>query len=128
MRLFITGVLAAACALASPLAAANNWASLFKNSPAEFFDDEDIQMFLATARKTLDSGKVGETLAWQNPKSKNRGDFTVLKQFEWKGNPCREVRVRNEAQGRKSDNTHNLCSIDARWRLVAPSQIKAKGK
>jgi surface antigen len=121
MRLF----LAAALLVAAPLAAADNWSSLFKNGPAEFFDDEDMQMFLASARKTLDGAKVGESIAWENPKSRHRGDFTVLKDFEWKGNRCRQVRVRNEAQGRRSDNTHNLCSIEARWRLVSASQLKA---
>jgi surface antigen len=126
MRSFIAALLAAACALASPLAAANNWSGLFKNGPAEFFDDEDMQIFLATARKALDGAAVNQTVSWENPKSKNRGDFTVLKQFEWKANTCREVRVRNEAQGRKSDNAHNLCKVDGRWRLVAPSQLKAK--
>ena len=122
MRLF----LAAALLAAAPLAAADNWAALFNNSPAEFFDDEDMQMFLATARKTLDGGKVGEPVSWENPKSRHRGNFTVLKDFDWKGKACRQLRVHNEAQGRKSDNTHNLCSIDGRWRLVATSQLKAK--
>ena len=121
MRLF----LAIALLVTAPLAAADNWAALFKNSPAEFFDDEDMQLFLGTARKALDGAALNETVSWDNPKSKHRGDFTVLKQFEWKNNPCKAVRVRNEAQGRKSDNTHNLCSIEGRWRLVSASQLKA---
>ena len=119
-------LLAAALALAASSAAADNWAALFKNGPAQFFDDEDMQLFLAGARKTLDEGAVDQTLAWENAKSKHKGDFTVLKTFEWKTNPCKQVRVRNEAQGRKSDNTHNLCKVDGRWRLVAASQLKSK--
>src|SRR4051812_44350229 len=107
MRLF----LAIALLVAAPLAAADNWAALFKNGPAQFFDDEDMQLFLASARKTLDGGSVDQTLSWENPKSKHRGDFTVLKQFEWKNRSCKEVRVRNEAQGRKSENTHSLCMV-----------------
>ena len=122
MRLFLAAVLI----LGSTAAAADNWGALFKNGPAEFFDDEDMQIFLAAARKTLDSGAVEQTLSWENPKSKHHGDFTVLKDSAWKGNPCRQVRVRNEAQGRKSDNTHNLCKVDGRWRLVSASQLKGK--
>jgi surface antigen len=119
-------LLAAALLVASSAATADNWAALFKNGPAEFFDDEDMQLFLAGARKTLDEGAVDQVVAWENPKSKNRGDFTVLKQFEWKGNACKLVRVRNEAQGRKSENAHNLCKVEGRWRLVAPSQLKSR--
>jgi len=119
-------LLAAALALAATGAAADNWAALFKNGPAQFFDDEDMQMFLAGARKTLDEGAVDQVIAWENPKSKHRGDFTALKTFEWKGNACKQVRVRNEAQGRKSENTHNLCKVEGRWRLVAASQLKSK--
>ena len=119
-------LLAALLAAASFSAAADNWAGLFKNGPAEFFDDEDMQLFLGAARKTLDGAALNETQSWENPKSKHRGDFTVLRQFDWKANACKEVRVRNEAQGRKSDNTHNLCKVDGRWRLVAASQLKTK--
>src|SRR3954469_11309814 len=109
MRALLAALLFVASAVASFGAAADNWASLFKNGPAEFFDDEDMQLFLGAARKTLDGAAVNQPVTWENAKSKHRGDFTVLKEFDWKGNACREVRVRNEAQGRKSDNTHSLC-------------------
>ena len=126
MRALLAALLFVASVVASFSAAANNWSSLFKNGPAEFFDDEDMQLFLGAARKTLDGAAVNQTVSWENPKSKHRGDFTVLKEFDWKGNACRQVRVRNEAQGRKSENSHNLCKVDGRWRLVAASQLKGK--
>jgi hypothetical protein len=52
--------------------------------------------------------------------------MTVLRSFESKGRPCKEVRVRNEARGRKSDNRNTLCKVDERWRLVGSSQLKGK--
>jgi surface antigen len=127
-HLLFTALLGAACVLAAPGAAAQNWVALLKNTPAEYFDDEDLRLFLDTARKVLDGGAPeNQPVAWENPKSRNRGEMTVLRNFESKGRSCKEVRVRNEARGRKSDNRRILCKVDERWRLVSEAQLK-KGK
>lgn len=115
-------LLAAALAFFSTAAAAQ-FVNMLKGGPAELFDDTDLRMFLEVARKTLDESGENQTLAWKNPKSGHGGDLTVLKQFESKGRPCKEVRVRNEAQGRKSDMRHNVCKVDGKWRLVTKSQL-----
>ncbi len=122
-----TALLGAACALVAPGAAAQNWVNLLKNTPAEYFDDEDLRMFLDTARKVLDGGTPeNQPVTWENPKSRNRGEITVLRNFESKGRSCKEVRVRNESRGRKSDNRRILCKVDERWRLVSEAQLKGK--
>ena len=121
-----TALLCAACVLAAPGAAAQNWINLLKNTPAEYFDDEDLRLFLDAARKTLDQAPDNQPVAWENPKSRNRGEMTVLRTFESKGNSCKEVRVRNESRGRKSDNRRILCKVDERWRLVSEAQLKGK--
>jgi len=127
MKLLTTALFATACALAAPGAAAQNWVTLLKNTPAESFDDEDLRLFLDTARKALDGGAPeNQPLGWENPKSRNRGEITVLRSFEWKGRSCKEVRVRNESRGRKSDNRRSLCKVDDRWRLVSEAQLKGK--
>jgi hypothetical protein len=36
------------------------------------------------------------------------------------------VKVHNEAQGRKGDNTFNLCQVDGKWRMLSASQLKKK--
>jgi len=96
MKLLTTALFATACALAAPGAAAQNWVTLLKNTPAESFDDEDLRLFLDTARKALDGGAPeNQPLGWENPKSRNRGEITVLRSFEWKGRSCKEVRVRH---------------------------------
>jgi surface antigen len=126
MRFVITTLFAGACALACPLATAQNWVGLLKNTPAEFFDDEDLRIFLDTGRKALNETPDNQPLTWENPKTRNRGEITVLRSFESKGRPCKEVRVRNEARGRKSDNRSTLCKVDERWRLMGSSQLKGK--
>jgi surface antigen len=110
-------IILAACLLASSAAQAQ-FVGLLKGGPAELFDEADLRLFLDSAYKTLDQGVEKEPLAWQNDKSGHRGDMTVLKRFESKGRNCALLRVRNEAQGRRSDMRHNLCSIDGKWRLV----------
>ena len=126
-HLLFTVLLGAACALFAPGAAAQNWVTLLKNTPAESFDDEDLRLFLDTARKVLDGGTPeNQPVAWENPKSHNRGEITALRRFESKGRPCTEVRVRNESRSRKSDNRRILCKVDERWRLVSEAQLKGK--
>jgi surface antigen len=112
----------------SSLAAAQNWVGLLKNSPAESFDDEDLQLFLATGRKALNEGKDNETLRWENPKTRARGEVTVTSSYKWKSYGCKELRVYSEAGGRKGTSTFNLCSVEGKWRLLAPSQVNQAKK
>ena len=91
---------------------------LLKGGPAELFDDTDLHLFLDAARKALDEGVENQSFAWQNPKNNHRGEFTVLKRFESKGRPCKQVRVHNEADGRKSNMRHNACIVNGTWRLM----------
>jgi surface antigen len=113
MRFVLAVVLAAIST-----AAAAQFVGLLKGGPAELFDDADLRLFLDTANQALEAKAGGAPLAWQNPKSGHRGDMTVLREFESKGRECKQVRVRNEANTRKSDMRHNLCKVDGRWRLV----------
>jgi surface antigen len=111
--------------MAAP-AAAQNWVALLKNGPAERFDEEDLRIFMDTGRKALTEGADNQTLSWENPKTRARGEITVLRRFEWKSNPCKELKLHNEAQGRKGDSTLALCQVEGKWRLLSSSQMKKK--
>ena len=108
---------------ASP-ALAQNWVGLLKNTPAEQFDEDDLRIFMDAGRKALNEAPDNQSVTWENPKTRARGEITVLRSFESKGRPCREVRVRNQAGGRKGDNTLNLCKVDEKWRLLSAPQTK----
>ena len=110
-------------ALASGLAQAQ-YASLLKDSVAQRFDDEDLRMFLDAARQALHGAPENETLKWQNPKTRHGGEITLLRNFESEGRQCKEVKVFNQAQGRKATNNFNLCQVDGKWRLLGASQFK----
>ena len=109
--------------LATPVFA-QNWVSLLKNTPAERFDDEDLRLFMDNGRKALAEAKVNETASWENPKTRARGSIKVLRDFEHKKMPCREVQMYNEAQGRKNTSTLSLCRLEGKWRLLSPPQAK----
>ena len=119
-------LLALVLALLAAPAAAQNWVTLLKNTPAERYDEEDLRIFLDTARKALAEGKENDVLRWENPRTRARGAFTVLRVFEWQSHPCKEVRVYSEAGGRKGANDRSLCQVDGKWRLVSASQLKKK--
>ena len=119
-------IVAAALGLASTQAAAQAWIGLLKNTPAERFQEEDLRLFLEHARKALNEAPDNQPVSWENPQTRARGDITVMKSFEYKGLPCKELRVRNEVPGRKGDNTFNLCNADGKWRLLSASQLKKK--
>ena len=104
--------------------AAQNWIGLLKNTPAERFDEEDLRIFMDAGRKALSDTPDNQSVKWENPQTRAHGEITVLRSFETKGLPCKEVRVRNEAQGRKGDSRLNLCKKDGKWRLLSVSQAK----
>jgi len=118
--------LVAAALLVASTAAGAQFVALLKNSPAELYDDMDLRIFLDTARRVHDQGEVDQAVAWTNPDTGHGGEFTVLKRFESQGRQCELLRVRNEAQGRKSDMRHNLCMVEGRWRLVGDLKSGAK--
>ena len=116
-------LIALALAAASTTAAAQSWVGLLKNTPAERFDKEDTEIFVATSDKALDQTPVGQTLSWENPKTRHHGTITVLKSYESKGRACKDLRVRNEAGGRKGDNQLNWCKVDGKWRLLSATPL-----
>ena len=107
-------------------AAAQNWTPLLKDTPAERFDEEDLRLFKEAARKTLESAPPGQVIAWDNPKTRRSGEFKLLREFKWKGLPCKEVQVRTEGDGRHNEAVRYACRKDGRWRLASPTQLKAK--
>ena len=114
-------LIALLASLAGP-ALALNWVPLLKNSPGERFDDQDLHLFLNTARKTVNGASDNQTMSWENPDTKHHGDFTILKTFQKDGKTCKRVRVHNEADGRKATNVVDACQVDGKWRLIGAPQ------
>lgn len=125
---FGLAILVLASAFAASPAFAINWIPVLKNTPAERFDDEDLRLFLEAGRKALNEAPDNQPVTWQNPKTKAGGELTVVKRFEWKGQACKQVRVRNHVEGRKNDVMLNACQVENRWKFVTQSQLGSKSK
>jgi surface antigen len=117
---FRGAVLATALAFPSPPAApAGGIASILQGTAAEKLDGEDVQLLSQAVQRALDAAAEREPVAWQNPKSRHRGDVTVMKSFEAKGMPCRQLRLRNEADGRQGEANVDACKASGEWKLVS---------
>ena len=123
-RAILGSIAALALAAAAAPAQAQNWSSLMKDTPAEKFNDEDMRLFNEASGKALNDAAVGETVRWENPATQSRGELKVLKTFTWKDQPCREIRIHNEARARKATTTLNLCRVADQWRMVSPTEQK----
>jgi hypothetical protein len=100
-----------------------NWYPLLQGTPFEQFEEDDLQFFIAASRKTLNETPDHQTVRWENPETGRRGEMTAVESFEWQGRPCRQVRVINESEGKKSNNLLYACKVESRWKLVSPSQL-----
>ena len=122
MRIVLLALLIIACAPA----AAQSWRSMLRNTPAERFQDEDWAALLTKAYKTLDEAPENQPVTWERAETRRHGVLTVLRSYESKGRRCRVLRVQNEGDGRKSDNTFDLCKVEGKWRLVGAPQPAKK--
>ena len=114
--------LAAALVFVCTGAAAQQWASELKGSPAEVFSGEDTRLFFDTVLLALERPE-GLPLTWENPKTGHRGDARASKSFESRGRACKEIEFHTEAQGRKGQGRFNYCFIDGEWKLLGDSQL-----
>jgi len=123
MRICILVMMLAAAA-AAPGARGQVVQPLMRDTPSSLFNDEDQKIFRAAWARLLEQGADSATESWSNPKNGHGGELILQRSFEWRGNPCKEVRIRNQAQGRKADSTLNSCKIDGKWRLLSAEQLK----
>lgn len=100
------------------------WDGPMRDSPARFFNDEDMRLFLDAARKVLNAPPEQGTTAWDNAATGSRGELTVVSAFTWQEHPCRQLRILTVARGQQATSTVHLCRVDERWRAVAPSQLQ----
>jgi surface antigen len=98
--------------------------SLLKDTPAERFTRQDTELMMDAVGKTLEGAPQDEPVAWSNPATSARGDVTMTRAFESRGRACKELRVRNEAAGRKGETQMTACQVDGKWRLLSSSQLK----
>lgn len=107
---------------ALPQAQAAGWVAALKNTPAEAFDDEDLQLFLRTAAKLLNEEGPAQPQAWDNPATGAAGRFEELRRSQTAdGRPCKRVKFWVSAKKRSEKSAiWTACkSPEGRWQLTA---------
>ena len=56
----------------------------------KYMDKQDKMQMERTTQRALEKSRTGQTSAWRNPDSGNRGTITTTKTFQNKGRYCRE--------------------------------------
>lgn len=91
---------------------------LFKDTPAERFNDRDIDLFLGAKSKALTEQPVGEAVRWENPATSASGSITVVEEFQVGDRPCKRLRIENRANGQSATGLWQYCrDPDGRWEL-----------
>ncbi|HET7794362.1 MAG TPA: hypothetical protein VFL64_13345 [Rhizobacter sp.] len=102
-----------------PLAAsAQSGLGFLKNSPINYFNNEDIRLMRKNVDDLLAKGEQGAKGQWSNPKTKHAGEAEITETFSADGMSCKRVRVINQAKGLKSDASYPLCNYPGKgWRV-----------
>jgi surface antigen len=92
-----------------------------RRTPIERFTAEDSALMKARVTEALNAEKDGETLEWQNDKTRASGSVTPLNRLTWDGLTCRRLRIVNVIPGNRGEGVYKFCEKPAgRWRLVGP--------
>jgi surface antigen len=115
-------LLTLALAAAAPLAWPAGWGSILRNGPVEDFNDEDMRLFLAAIKQTVEASEVSKPVEWRNPDSGAGGTVVVLgKTKVGKFDDCR--RVRSMVYSRKQKGVPSVWTTckdaSGRWRLAS---------
>ena len=125
MKILAQSAAVVCLALLAPAAYPQAFSGLLKNAVVEKFGEEDMRLLMETWNRALDETPDNQALRWENPATRARGEIIPLRSFVWKDYRCRELRVQNEAPGRKGDPVFfNLCRVEDRWRLLSGEQLE----
>jgi surface antigen len=107
--------------LVPAIAFAAGWGALLLGGPTQWYNGEDVRLFVDSAREALEKAPVGETVPWSNPKTTNSGSTTVLAESTKDGQPCKTIKVTTQAKGETQSMRYVAChQSDGRWDLTVP--------
>lgn len=86
------------------------------------FNEQDIDMMIETLEQTLEHGKDGVVVEWENPKTRNHGSVTPLNSKIHEGFHCRDADIKNFAGTFTGRTIRLMCKTDdGSWRVVPTS-------
>lgn len=83
-------------------------------------DRTDMMYYNQSSQNALETAKVGQTVAWNNPDSGNSGSFTPVRTYRNdSGSYCREYTQRISVGGKTQEGYGVACrQPDGSWRIV----------
>jgi surface antigen len=98
-----------------------NWVPILKDTPAEKFNEDDMRIFLDTAKKAMNELPDGKSLTWENPETKAHGTIMVEMTGTRHGQTCRRLSIENVAGNREAKTALDFCQgKDGKWDLMVP--------
>jgi hypothetical protein len=84
-----------------------------------FFTPEDRQIISEIAGNMLNADPDGSSRPWSNTKSGSSGNLSIVRSYEYKGMPCRDLEVDNRTGERKGQWALRMCQIkDGTWKIA----------
>jgi surface antigen len=84
-----------------------------------FFTPEDRQIIREIADNMLNDDPDGSSRPWSNTKSGSSGNLSIVRSYEYKGMPCRDLEVDNKTGERKGQWALRMCRIkDGTWKIA----------
>ncbi len=88
-------------------------------SPAKHFTEADWDLLRGAARTALNEKANGEGVKWRNPETGHYGSLTPISRTQVDGRTCRDLIIRNFAEGLQGGGTYRLCRTrDGEWKLL----------
>jgi len=98
------------------------------NSPVRYFTDQDWELSTAAIRKALNETKDGDTVSWENPKTKYSGTVTPTQTETRDAVTCRRLQIVNNAKGRTGSSRYRFCQKpDGTWAVEQAGSATSDG-
>jgi surface antigen len=84
-----------------------------------YFKGEDTKIIEKLAGEMLRNAPDGESRSWSNPATSNGGELTVIRSYQARGLPCRDMRVSSRIGDRSIVYALSACRTAAgRWKIA----------
>jgi len=82
------------------------------------FTESDMQKLQQEYLLVLKKNRPGDIHNWDNSKTKNGGEITVIKQYRQNESVCKRLKFKNKSKNQLSVSYFNFCLIDQQWKMV----------
>lgn len=113
--------------LAAPLAVQAFNLRFLEDAPASQFNDRDWELLTEIVDAALVEGARGDVLEWENARNGHRGTVTIMGSLRSDEQPCRMLKVYNEASTARGESIIKFCQqSDGEWLIVTQSPVTKK--